>query len=102
MKARSLSIATGVLSASALVAFALFAREAERAMDKSGFGDQPRYFQFSTYAGIAFWLAAGAWLACVVFSQMSPKPYRGRALFGFGLLMPIGAALTWLLGALGA
>jgi len=102
MKARSLSIATGVLSVCALVVFVLLIREAETAMDKSGIGDQPHYFQFTTYAGVAFWFATGAWLACIVFSQMSPRPYRGRALFGFGLLMPIGAALAWLLGAFGA
>jgi hypothetical protein len=70
-------------------------------MDKSGIGDPIRHAELSTYGAVSFYLAVSAWVACVVFSQLAPKPYRGGALFWFGLMGPIATFLGWL-GALGA
>ena len=82
--------------------FLALAGAADRAMDKSGIGDPERHAELSTYAGVSFYVAVAAWAACVVFSQLAPKPYRGRALFWFGLMVPLAASLGWLAGVVGA
>jgi hypothetical protein len=102
MRTRALSLAAGVLSIVGIVTFLALAGAADRAMDKSGIGDPMRHAELSTYAGVSFYVAVAAWVACVVFSQLAPKPYRERALFWFGLMVPVAAFLGWLAGAVGA
>jgi hypothetical protein len=103
MGPRSLSLATGALAIMASIAFLGLAVSADHAIGgKSGLGDPIQFAQLNTYAGVSFYLAILAWLTCVVCSQFAPQPYRGRALFGFGLMVPILNFIGWLLGTIGA
>jgi hypothetical protein len=102
VSARGLSLATGVLSAIGLVVFLALGQAADRAMSKHGVGDPLQHAELSSYAGISFYLAAAAWAACIVCSQLAPKPYRGKALFWFGLMLPIAGVLGWFIGVTGA
>jgi hypothetical protein len=102
MNTRAWSLATGVLSVVGALAFLAFAPAADSAMGKDGLGNPTRHAELSNYAGISFYVALAAWVICLVFSQKAPKPYRGRALFWFGLMVPVGAFSGWLLGAVGA
>ena len=102
MNTRALSLATGVLSVVGALVFLALAAAADSVMGKDGLGDQARHAQLSNYAAISFYAALAAWVTCVAFSQKAPKPYRGRALFWFGLMVPVGALSGWLLGTVGA
>src|SRR5579862_1784463 len=101
MGPRSFSLATGALAVVASVAFLGLAVSADHAIGgKSGLGDPIQFAHLNTYAGVSFYLAVLAWLTCVVSSQFAPQPYRGRALFGFGLMVPVLSFIGWLLGPL--
>jgi hypothetical protein len=104
MPYRALSFATGAIEVIGIATFLALGVEADRAMDKSGVGDTIKFGQFSGYASVAFYLAFLAWLACLIFSQLARQPYRGRALFWFGLVVPLGSFVVWflLLGTKGA
>ena len=104
MQHRILSITSGTVAAIGIAAFLVLAAAADRAMDKAGFGDPTRHGELSGYAGISFDVTVAAWLLCVVFSQLPPQPYRGRALFWFGLMVPLLGIVSWLmlLGTTGA
>lgn len=102
MNTRALSLATGAISVICVLAFLALGAAADRAMGKDGVGDPLQHAEFSTYAGVSFYVAAAAWAVCIVFSQIAPKPYRGRALFWFGLMLPVTAFLGWLVGTVGA
>ena len=86
---KSFSYIFTALSVGAFVAFVWFGHLADSAMDKSGLGDLPKFEHYSTLAGISFWALLFLWVLAVVFIQLSPKPYRSRALFVVGLLFPI-------------
>jgi hypothetical protein len=102
VRARALSLTTGALSAVGVAAFLAFGQAADRAMSKHGVGDPLRHAELSNYAGASFYLAAAAWAVCIVSSQLAPKPYRGKALFWFGLMLPIATIVAWFIGATGA
>jgi hypothetical protein len=102
MKARALSLASGVLSTVGVLAFLAFGKAAERAMPKDGLGDPLQHADLSTYACVSFYLAAATWAVCILFSQMAAKPYRGKAIFWFGLVLPIVAVGGWVIGVIGA
>ena len=104
MKYRALSLAAGTVATAGMAAFLLFGAESDRAMDKSGTGDVDRFGEFSDYAGVTFYVALAGWLVCLAFARFAPQPYRGRALFGFGLILPLFSFVVWslLLGAASA
>ena len=52
MKARAVSLASGVLSAVGVLAFLALAVAADRAMPKGGIGDPLQHAELSTYAGV--------------------------------------------------
>ena len=83
------------LSVGTFVAFIWFGHLADGAMDKAGHGDLPKLEHYSTLAGISFWAVLFLWVLAVVFIQISPKPYRSRALFVVGLLFPIFCAVGY-------
>ena len=97
MRHREVSLSSGAIAAIGVAAFLSFVAASDRAMDKSGFGDQGRFNELSGYAGISFYLATAFWLLCVGFTQFAPQPYRGRALFGFGLMLPLLGFTVWFL-----
>jgi len=104
MQHRALSLATGTIATVAVAAFLAFGAASDRAMPKSGIGDIYKFGQLSGYAGVAFYVGLASWLVCLVFAQLAPQPYRGRALFGFGLILPLCGFVVWLvlLGATSA
>lgn len=83
----ALSLAGATLIAFLL--FAYFAVEADAAMDKSGVGDLAEFARLSRIAGVAFWSAAIFWLGSIISAQLVPQPFRGKALFWFGLVHPV-------------
>ena len=81
-----------VLAASALAAFlsfGYFGHAADVAMDKTGVGDLALFNHYSRLAGGCFWSAAGLWLGSIISAQGAPEPFRGKALFWFGLVQPV-------------
>lgn len=81
-----------VLAASALAAFlsfGYFSHAADVAMDKTGVGDLALFDHYSHLAGAWFWSAAGLWLGSIISTQRAPEPFRGKALFWFGLVQPV-------------
>jgi len=95
MRHRALSLAAGTIASVAAAAFLVFGAASDHAMSKSGVGDIDKFGQFSGYAGVAFYVAVASWLVCLVFAQLAPQPYRGRALFGFGLVLPLCGFVAW-------
>lgn len=104
MQHRFLSMASGAVSAIGIATFLALVAAADRAMDKTGFGDPIRHGELSGYAGISFYVALSAWLLSVVFSLLAPQPYRSCGLFWFGLVLPLLGITTWFmqLGTTGA
>jgi hypothetical protein len=88
-KAQRLSHLSIALAASAFVAFSWFGHLADNAMNKTGQGDYSKFEQYSSFAGISFWAVLVFWVLAVAFTQASPQPYRSRALFVVGLLVPV-------------
>lgn len=97
MRHREISLTTGAIAAIGVAAFLSFVAASDRALDKSGLGDPVRFNELSGYAGISFYLAAAFWLLRVGFTQFAPQPYRGRALFWFGLMLPLLGFVFWFL-----
>jgi hypothetical protein len=97
MQHRFLSMTFGAVTIVGIAMFLAFVAAADRAMDKTGFGDPIRHGELSGYASISFYLALSTWLLCVVFSQLAPQPYRSRALFWFGLVVPLVGMVSWFL-----
>jgi len=89
MRKEKISLVFAVLVVCAFSAFTYFAHSADSAMSKDGIGDPSEFMRLSYCAGIAFWAMFGFWLAGVVSALLSPPPFRSRALFAIGLLMPI-------------
>ena len=88
-KTKLLSHILLALSIGAYVAFVRFGHLADAAMDKSGIGDLPAFEHYSNFAGISFWALLIFWVLSVAFIQASPQPYRSRALFVVGLIVPV-------------
>jgi hypothetical protein len=97
MRQREISLMSGAIAIISVAAFLSFCTASDSAMNKSGLGDSVRFAEISGYAGISFYLAAVFWLLCVGFTQFAPQPYRGRALFWFGLMLPLLGFVSWLL-----
>jgi hypothetical protein len=89
LKAQRLSHISTALTVSAFVAFSWFGHLADNAMDKTGRGDYSEFEQYSRFAGISFWALVLFWVLAVAAAQASPQPYRRRALFEVGLLIPV-------------
>lgn len=104
MQHRARSLAAGTIATVGVAAFLVFGAASDRAMSKSGVGDIDKFGHLSGYAGVAFYVALVSWVVCLVFAQLAPQPYRGRALFGFGLVLPLCGFVVWfmLLGATSA
>jgi hypothetical protein len=88
-----------LLAIGAFLAFARFGYLSDIAMPKSGGGNLPEFEHYSRLAGISFWAIAASWVLAVTSAQFSPQPFRGRALFVLGVLMPI-AFITAYVGLL--
>jgi hypothetical protein len=96
-KAEWLNQGFAVLLVISLVFFLFFGQLADNAMDKSGIGDLAAFQHYSQIAGLFFWTAVGSWIASVIFAQLAPQPYRGRAIFCVGLLLPVAFVIGILL-----
>ena len=87
--AKQLTILFAASAIGAFWAFAWFGHHADSVMSKSGVGDVSAFEHYSRFAGFSFWSLAFFWIATVISTQLSQQPFRGHALFAFGLLMPI-------------
>lgn len=88
-KAKPITALFAGLSVAGYMAFAWFGNRADLALPKSGGGDVAAFEHYSRLAGLSFWTVVLAWILTVLSAQFAPKPFRGRALFVLGLLMPI-------------
>jgi len=95
MRYRALSLAGGTVASVGVMAFLACGAASDRAMDKSGIGDPIKFGQLSGYAGASFYVALAGWFVCIVCAHFTPQPYRGRALFWFGLVLPLCGFVIW-------
>jgi hypothetical protein len=89
MGAKQIATLFAAVAASAFGAFVYFGIQADVAMDKSGAGDLRLFTHYSQLAGGCFWAVVVSWAGSVLSAQLSPTPFRGRALFWLGLVQPV-------------
>ena len=87
--AKPLAALFTALSVGAFLAFARFCHLADIAMPKPGGGNLPEFEHYSRLAGVSFLAIVISWVLAVISAQLSPQPFRGRALFALGVLLPI-------------
>ena len=85
MGAKQVAVLFAAVAASAFGAFLYFGIQADAAMDKSGLGDHELFAYYSRLADVCLWAVVVSWAGSVLSAQLSPPPYRSRALFWLGL-----------------